>query len=35
LNNAAYTSHGPELVDWLIELAQTRCAEHKVLRLSA
>ncbi len=28
-----YASHGPELIDGLIELAQARCPEHKVLRL--
>jgi bacillithiol synthase len=26
-------SHGPELINRLVELAQTRCPEHKVLRL--
>jgi bacillithiol synthase len=30
-----YANHGPELVPRLIELAQTRCPEHKVLRLGA
>jgi bacillithiol biosynthesis cysteine-adding enzyme BshC len=30
-----YASHGPELVDRLVELAQTRCPEHKVLRLGS
>ncbi len=30
-----YASRGPELVDRLIELARTRCPEHKVLRLGA
>jgi bacillithiol synthase len=30
-----YASHGPELVDRLVELAQTRCPEHKVLRLAS
>src|SRR5271157_567151 len=29
-----YASHGPELINRLIELAQTRCPEHKVLRLA-
>jgi bacillithiol synthase len=29
-----YAKHGPELIDRLIELAQTRCPEHKVLTLS-
>jgi bacillithiol biosynthesis cysteine-adding enzyme BshC len=28
-----YASHGPELINRLVELAQTRCPEHKVLRL--
>ncbi|MGB7556342.1 MAG: bacillithiol biosynthesis cysteine-adding enzyme BshC, partial [Candidatus Korobacteraceae bacterium] len=28
-----YANHGPEFIDRLIELAQTRCPEHKVLRL--
>ena len=30
-----YASHGPELINRLIELAQTRCPEHKVLRLAS
>jgi len=30
-----YANHGPELVPRLIELAQTRCPEHKVLRLGS
>ncbi len=30
-----YANHGPELIDRLIELAQTRCPEHKVLRLGS
>ena len=30
-----YASHGPEIVDRLIELAQARCPEHKVLQLGA
>jgi hypothetical protein len=30
-----YASHGPELVDQLVELAQTRCPEHKVLCLGS
>ncbi len=30
-----YANHGPELVNRLIELAQTRCPEHKVLRLGS
>jgi bacillithiol biosynthesis cysteine-adding enzyme BshC len=29
-----YANHGPELIDRLIELAQARCPEHKVLTLS-
>jgi bacillithiol biosynthesis cysteine-adding enzyme BshC len=29
-----YGSHGPELINRLIESAQTRCPEHKVLRLA-
>jgi len=29
-----YAKHGPELIDRLVELAQTRCPEHKVLRLA-
>jgi bacillithiol biosynthesis cysteine-adding enzyme BshC len=29
-----YANHGPELIDRLIELAQTRCPDHKVLTLS-
>ena len=28
-----YAKYGPELIDRLIELAQTRCPEHKVLTL--
>ncbi|HZM08748.1 MAG TPA: bacillithiol biosynthesis cysteine-adding enzyme BshC, partial [Candidatus Limnocylindrales bacterium] len=28
-----YANHGPELINRLIELAQARCPEHKVLRL--
>lgn len=28
-----YANHGPELIDRLIELAQARCPDHKVLRL--
>jgi bacillithiol synthase len=30
-----YAKHGPELINRLIELAQTRCPEHKVLRLAS
>ena len=30
-----YAHHGPELMDRLVELAQARCPEHKVLRLSS
>jgi bacillithiol biosynthesis cysteine-adding enzyme BshC len=30
-----YASHGPELINRLVDLAQTRCPEHKVLRLGA
>ena len=30
-----YATYGPELIDRLVELAQTRCPEHKVLRLGA
>jgi bacillithiol synthase len=30
-----YANHGPELINRLVELAQTRCPEHKVLRLTA
>jgi len=30
-----YANHGTELVPRLIELAQTRCPEHKVLRLGS
>jgi len=30
-----YAKHGPELINRLVELAKTRCPEHKVLRLSA
>ena len=30
-----YANHGPELINRLIELAQTRCPEHKVLRLTS
>jgi bacillithiol synthase len=29
-----YANHGPELIDRLINLAQARCPEHKVLTLS-
>ncbi len=29
-----YANHGPELIDHLIDLAQARCPEHKVLTLS-
>ena len=29
-----YANHGPELIDRLIDLAQARCPEHKVLALS-
>ncbi|MGO9519254.1 MAG: bacillithiol biosynthesis cysteine-adding enzyme BshC [Candidatus Korobacteraceae bacterium] len=29
-----YGSHGPQLINRLIESAQTRCPEHKVLRLA-
>ena len=28
-----YANHGPELINRLVELAQARCPEHKVLRL--
>ncbi len=28
-----YANHGPELINRLVELAQTRCPEHKVLTL--
>ncbi len=28
-----YAKYGPELIRWLIDLAQTRCPEHKVLVL--
>ena len=28
-----YANHGPELINRLVDLAQTRCPEHKVLRL--
>ena len=28
-----YSKHGPELIERLIESAQTRCPEHKVIRL--
>lgn len=30
-----YANHGPELINRLVDLAQTRCPEHKVLRLGA
>jgi bacillithiol biosynthesis cysteine-adding enzyme BshC len=30
-----YANHGPELIDRLVDLAQTRCPDHKVLRLTA
>ncbi|HEX8813161.1 MAG TPA: bacillithiol biosynthesis BshC, partial [Terracidiphilus sp.] len=30
-----YANHGPELINRLIELAQTPCPEHKVLRLAS
>ena len=30
-----YASHGPELIPRLIDLAQARCPEHKVLRLAS
>jgi uncharacterized protein YllA (UPF0747 family) len=30
-----YANHGPELINRLIELAQARCPEHKVLRLDS
>jgi len=30
-----YASHGPELINRLVDLAQARCPEHKVLRLSS
>jgi len=30
-----YANHGPELINRLVELAQTRCPEHKVLRLGS
>ncbi|MDR3747282.1 MAG: bacillithiol biosynthesis cysteine-adding enzyme BshC [Acidobacteriota bacterium] len=30
-----FAQHGPELIERLVELAQTRCPEHKVLRLSS
>jgi bacillithiol biosynthesis cysteine-adding enzyme BshC len=29
-----YAHHGPELIDRLVELAQARCPEHRVLRLA-
>lgn len=29
-----YANHGPELINRLVELAQARCPEHKVLRLT-
>ncbi len=29
-----YAKHGPELINRLMELAQARCPEHKVLRLT-
>jgi bacillithiol synthase len=29
-----YANHGPELIDGLIDLAQARCPDHKVLTLS-
>jgi bacillithiol biosynthesis cysteine-adding enzyme BshC len=29
-----YANHGPELIDRLVDLAQARCPEHKVLTLS-
>ena len=29
-----YANHGPELINRLVDLAQTRCPEHKVLRLT-
>ncbi len=30
-----YANRGPELIDRLVDLAQTRCPEHKVLRLGS
>jgi bacillithiol synthase len=30
-----YANHGPELINRLVDLAQARCPEHKVLRLGA
>src|SRR5271166_2035650 len=30
-----YANHGPELINRLIDLAQARCPEHKVLRLAS
>ena len=30
-----YAGNGPELINRLVELAQARCPEHKVLRLSS
>ncbi len=30
-----YANYGPELIKRLVELAQTRCPEHKVLRLTS
>jgi bacillithiol biosynthesis cysteine-adding enzyme BshC len=30
-----YANHGPELINRLIEMAQARCPEHKVLRLDS
>ena len=27
-------NHGPQLINRLVDLAQTRCPEHKVLRLT-
>ena len=30
-----YANHGPELINRLVDLAQTRCPDHKVLRLTA
>ncbi len=29
-----YANHGPQLINNLVDLAQTRCPEHKVLRLT-
>ncbi len=29
-----YANHGPQLINRLVDLAQTRCPEHKVLRLT-